>query len=241
MKSIIAITQRDLSAFLRTPMGYIIIAVILAVDGLLFSAVALGRSAPLSEQALQQFFYVTSGATMFACVFISMRLVAEERQLGTITLLATSPVRDYEFVLGKFLAAWIFIGIFLVFTCYMPILLYVYGKVSLAHILTGYAGCMLLGGAVLSIGVLCSALAPNQLLSLLLTAGIVVVLILLWMLARVADPPFDDLIAYLSIHDKHFQPFMRGILSMRDVGFYLSIMYVALAATTRVLEARRWR
>lgn len=222
-------------------MGYIILFACLALNGLWFSAHAMGSGSPRSEEALGSFFLLTSGFSMFACALVSMRLVAEERQLGTLTLLATSPVRDSQFIIGKFLGGFIFVCIFIVLTAYMPILLFFYGKVSIAHILTGYLGVLLISGASIAIGTLCSALAPNQLLSFVLTGGVLVLFILLWLLSRIADPPLDDLIAYLSIHDKHFKPFGRGILSLRDVGFYLSLIYVALVAATKVLEARRWQ
>jgi ABC-2 type transport system permease protein len=69
----------------------------------------------------------------------------------------------------------------------------------------------------------------------------VTVFLLMWLLSRIASPPLEDLLGYLAIHDKHFRPFMRGVISVQDVIFYLSFTYVALLGATRVLEARRWR
>ena len=93
----------------------------------------------------------------------------------------------------------------------------------------------------MALGLIASALSPNQLVAAVLGATMIVIFLLLWLLSRIASPPLDDLVAYLSIHDKHFRPFMRGIVSVQDVLFYLSLIYVALLVATRVVEARRWR
>ena len=91
--------------------GYIIAAVVLIVDGLLFNAFALGGGEKLSSEVLTPFFYFSSGTTIIASVFISMRLFAEERQTGTLVLLTSSPVHDGEIVLGKFLSALVFLSL----------------------------------------------------------------------------------------------------------------------------------
>jgi ABC-2 type transport system permease protein len=116
-----------------------------------------------------------------------------------------------------------------------------HGKISWGHIVAGYVGLMLLGSSALALGLLCSALAPNQLVAAILSAATVSGFILLWLLSRIASPPLENLIAYMSLHDKHFQPFMRGLVSIADVVFYVSLTYVALLWATRVIEARRWR
>ena len=123
----------------------------------------------------------------------------------------------------------------------MPLLVMLNGKVSWGHIFAGYLGLMLIGSASLALGVLCSAISPNQLVAAILGAATVATFVLLWLLSRVASPPIEDLLAYMSIHDKHFRPFMRGLVSLQDVVFYLSLTYVSLLISTRVIEARRWR
>jgi len=241
MHNVIYILRRELSQYLRSPMGYIIIAAVLAIDGLLFNAWAVGEGQRRSGEVLEMFFYLTSGPTLLASIFIAMRLIAEERQTGTLVLISTAPVRDYELVLGKFLGALTFLSAMTAMSVYMPVLVMLHGKVSLGHVLVGYLGLILLGAAALALGLLCSAVAPNQLIAAILGAAVITVFVLLWLLSRIASPPLETLLGYLSIHDKHFRPFMRGILSVQDVVFYLSLVYVALVATTRVLEARRWR
>lgn len=241
MRNLWWIARRELGAYLRSPMGYIIIFCVLVADGLLFNAFAIGSGARKSSVVLENFFYLASGTTLIASVFISMRLIAEERQTGTLVLLATSTVREWQLVLGKFMAAVVFLATMNALTIYMPLLVMVNGKVSLGHIVSGYLGLMLIGSAAVALGMVCSALSPNQLVAAVTAAGTVTVFVLLWILSRIASPPIEDLIAYLSLHDKHFRPFMRGLISTQDIVFYVSLTYLALLTATRFIEARRWR
>jgi len=241
MRNIWWILRRDFASYLASPMGYIILTVTLALHGLLFNTMVVGSGNMLSEEVLERFFFWSGGINATASVFVAMRLIAEERQLGTLTLISTSPVRDHQFVLGKFLSGLSFIGVLTALTLYLPALIFINGKVSLAHLVAGYLGMMLFAGAALALCLMTSAFAPNQLVALVLGAGVVLLFILFWFIARVASPPFDDLIAYLSLHDKHYRPFMRGLVSLQDVVFYLSLIFVALVVTTRVVEARRWQ
>jgi ABC-2 type transport system permease protein len=235
------ITRRELSAYLRSMTGYIIAAAVLLVDGLLFNAFAMGGPDKLSAEVLSLFFYFSSGTTIIASVFISMRLLAEERQTGTLVLLTSSPVHDWEIVLGKFLSAFIFLGLITLVTVYMPALIFVNGKISAGHMVAGYLGLLLLGGATIAIGTFGSALARTQVLAAIFTGCMVVALIVCWLLARVTERPFTDVFVALALHGRHFPPFQAGAVHIRDVGYYLMVIYVALFSATRVMEARRWR
>lgn len=240
MRNVWTIFRRELGLYLRSPMGYIIVAVALAADGLLFNALALPGQRR-STEILADFMLWTGGISATAAVFIAMRLIAEERQSGTLTLLATSPVRDWQIVLGKFLGGLALIAVLNALTVYMPLLVLVHGKIAFGHVLAGYLGILLLAGAALALGLLCSAVAPNQLVALVLAGGVVLTFVLFWALSKIASPPVEDLVAYLSLFDKHFRPFMRGLVSVQDVVFYVTLTYVALVMATRVLETRRWR
>jgi ABC-2 type transport system permease protein len=241
MSNVWWILRRDLGAYLRSPLGYVILAAVLTLDGLLFNAFAVGTGKAYSEDVLGNFFFLCSGVHAAAAIFIAMRLIAEERQLGTLTLLSTSTVRDHQLVLGKFLSALCFVTLMTALTFYMPMLVVLNGKVSMAHLCAGYLGLILITSATIALGMFASALAPNQLLALVLGALLVGVFWLFWLLSKIASPPVEELLAYLSLHDRHFRPFMRGLISTQDVLFYVTLIYVALVATTRVLEARRWR
>ncbi len=241
MSNTLLIARRELTSYLRTPSGWIIAAAVLLIDGLLFNAFALGTQPKPSTQVLQDFFYFAAGTTMIAAILLSMRLLAEERQAGTLSLLLTSPIREYQIVAGKFLSAFAFLLLLIGLTAYMPALIFVHGKVSLGHIAGGYLGLALLGGSALAIGVLGSSLGRNQLVAGVLSALFLVSLLLCWMVARVADPPLREVLRYLAPFDQHFLPFQRGMLRLSDVVFFVSVSWFALLAATRVLHSQRWR
>jgi ABC-2 type transport system permease protein len=240
MSATLLIMRRELGAYLRSMTGYIIAAAVLLLDGILFNVMAL-EGTKLSSQALGEFFRVSSGVTMVATVFLSMRLLAEERQTGTIVLLTSSPVRDREIVLGKFLAAFIFLAIITLLTAFMPALIMVNGKISFGHVVSGYLGLLLLGSAAMAIGTFGSSLARSQLVAVIVSAALVASMVLMWMVARVTEHPLNTIFVSLALWDRHFPGFQAGVVHLRDVIYYLAVTYFALFAATRVLEARRWR
>lgn len=241
MRNITQIVKRELGGYLRTPSGYLITAAALLADGLLFNTRALGDSARLSSQVLELYLLNASGVTTIAAVLLAMRLFAEERQSGTLVLLFTSPVRESEIVIGKFVSALIALGVLLLLSLYLPALIFVHGKVSIGQIAAGYAGLLLVGAATLALGLLGSALARNQLVAGVLAAVFVMLLFLCWPLARVVDPPLGTIIGYFSLYEKHFFPFMHGLVQLSDIVYYLSVVYLALLAAMRALQSQRWQ
>lgn len=241
MRAIWLIARRELAAYLRTMSGYVIIASVLAVLGLAFNAFAMGGPDKRSSEVLSQFFYLASGFAMVASVFLSMRLLAEERQSGTLALLYSSPVRDVEIVVGKYLSGMAFLGIFLLLSVFMPALILVNGKVSFGHVFAGYLGLFLIGSASMAIGTFGSALAKNQVLAVIISAVMVVGLLISWLLARITERPLSEIFSAMALHGQHFQPFQAGLVHVRDIIYYLGVTYLALFSATRVLEARRWR
>jgi ABC-2 type transport system permease protein len=241
MNATLLITRRELGAYFRSLTGYIIAAIMLLVDGLLFNVLALGGPDKLSAEVVSRFFFYTSGLAVIASIFLSMRLLAEERQTGTLVLLTSSPIQDYEIVLGKFLSAFIFLALVLACTIYMPLLVLVNGKISLGHLAAGYLGLLLIGGAALAIGTFGSAIARTQVLAVIFSASITLALVVCWMLGQVTERPLNDVFVALAFHGKHFPPFSSGSVHLRDVVYYLMVTYVALFAATRVMESRRWK
>jgi len=236
------IFRRELQTYVRSPMGYIVAAVVLLLDGVFFYGTSLGPEAGerLSGIVLAGFFYNASGLTAVAAVALSIRLIAEERQTGTQLLLDTSPVRDWEIVLGKFLSALAFLSAITVATLYIPLLILVNGKVALGHILVGYLGLILLGSAVLSIGVFATSLTRHQLVAVAIAAVITGVMFLFWTLSQIVGSPLSRVFAAFAIHGRHFQGFLSGLLHLRDVVYYLAVTYFFLFAATKVMEAKRW-
>jgi ABC-2 type transport system permease protein len=241
MSAALLIMRRELGAYFRSMTGYIIAAAVLVVDGILFNAFAMGGTDKRSGEVLALFFYFSSGTTMIASIFISMRLLAEEKQTGTLVLLTSSPVRDRDITIGKFLSGWLFLSFITLLTAFMPALIMVNGKIALGHVLSGYLGLLLLGSATLAIGTLGSALARTQVLAAIISGGLVVALIIAWLVARVTEHPLNLVFESLALYHRHFPPFQVGVVHLRDVVYYLALTYFALFCATRVLEARRWR
>jgi ABC-2 type transport system permease protein len=239
-RNILTIARRELQSYLRTPMGYVIAAIMLAAAGLLFNAFALRAGKRLSADVIRDFFYFSSGTTMVAGVLLSMRLFAEEFQTGTEVLLRTAPVSDAEVVLGKYLASFAFLGGVTLLTLPMPLLVMINGKISVGHLAAGYLGLLLIGSATVAIGTFGSALANNQVVAAIATAAMVVFLLLCWLLAKVTAPPISDVLSHMSLYDKHFVPFMKGVVHTRDIVYYLSVTYLFLLLATRAVRARRW-
>jgi ABC-2 type transport system permease protein len=234
------IAQRELSSYLRSWLGPVIVSGALLIEGILFYWIGLSQKL-LSAEVLQQFFYNTSGVTMVAALFLSMRLLAEERQTGTLVLLNTSPVTDRDIVLGKFLGAFAVLAITVLLSVYMPAWLFLHGKVAVGHMVVGYVGLLLLGGSVVAIGLFGSTLARSQVVAVIVGGALLAVMILLWLVAKASEPPLNEYISRLALHHENFRPFMQGILEPTRVVYYLVVTYAFLFASTKVLEARRWR
>lgn len=235
-----AIYLRELGAYVRSPLGWVIAAVLLLVDGILFQTQALAGQ-QLSAIVLERFFWSTSGVVMIASIALSIRLIAEERQNHSIVLLTTSPVRDAAIVAGKFFAALTFLGIVLALSLYMPLMIKVNGKVTAAQIAVGYTGLMMLGAASLAIGIFASSLTRQQLVAAVLGAAILTLMVMLFPLAKRVDAPLRDILSELDLWWVHYQNgFMRGILNLKDVIYYLAVTYFFLLLSVKTLEAKRW-
>lgn len=241
LDKVILIARRELNGFFSTWMGYIIGAGTLVINGLLFMSFAIGNKPKYSAEVLSDFFYFSSGIAIVTALFLSMRLFAEERQSGTITLYYTSPVTERQVVYGKFLSAVIFFLFLQLLSLYMPLLIKLQGKISYGHLVAGYLGTSLLGFAVIGLCLFASIVAANQLVAAILGAVFTVAFLVLWMLAGVVDQPFKDLFAYLAIHNQHFTPFSQGMIHIKDILFYVSFAWFFLEASVRTLEARRWQ
>lgn len=234
------IARRELYSYLRSPLGPTTLAGALLLEGILFYWFGLTKEL-LSAEVLEKFFWAASGTTMVAALILSMRLLAEERQTGTFILLNTSPVSGRDIVLGKFLSVVVLLALMTGLSLYMPLLIFVNGKVSIGHILVGYVGLVLLGSATAAIGLLGSALARSQVVALVVSASILAVLILMWAVAEAVPPPLNVLVSGLAFHHENFRPFMAGTLELARVAYYAMTTYFFLLAAVKTLEARRWR
>jgi ABC-2 type transport system permease protein len=234
MKTFI-IARRELGAFFVSPVAYIIGAAFLFITGLFFFfTVALSGVA-----TLVQVFSVISIVLLFVAPILTMRLLAEEARTGTLELLLTSPVRDWEVIIGKFLAAFIFLLAMLIPTLYYLFLLTRYGNPDIPVTFSGYLGVLLLGAMLLSFGTLTSALSSNQIIAAILGVTLSLAFWLAGALGTAFQGRLGDLFEYLSLQN-HFSDFMLGLITSTNVVYFLSVTATALFLATRVLEVRRW-
>lgn len=240
MSSVFLIARREWGAYIRSPIAMVVIAAFLLIEGILFNHFALTEKL-LTAEALSEFFNKASGMTLIVGIVLTIRLVAEERSTGTLTLLTTSPAKDWQIIFGKYLAAFAMILLVTALSVYMPLLLLVNGKISWGHLLVGYAGLLLLGSATAAVGIFASSLTKSQVVAAVVGAAILVVLLLMWMIARATEPPINGFLSALALHHENFKPFQSGILKLQPVVYYVVVTYCFLLAATKVLEARRWR
>jgi ABC-2 type transport system permease protein len=236
------IFRRELTAYLTSPLGYVIAAVTLLVAGLLFYTQALGPAAGqrLSAEVLARFFFNMSGLVVIAAVALSVRLIAEERQARTFTLLRTAPVSEWHIVLGKFLAAFAFLAGVTLLSLYMPLLVMVNGKISPGQVAVGYFGLFLIGAAVLAIGMFATSLTRSYLLAAVVGAAVTGAMFLFWPLGEAVQPPLSTVFSGLGLHGIHFYGFQIGVLHLRDVVYYAAVTYFFLLLATTVTEVKRW-
>jgi ABC-2 type transport system permease protein len=241
MRATSIIFRRELGGYLKSPIMWVIAAVILLAEGIFFQAWAL-RGEQLSALVLERYFFISSFAVGTAGLIFSFRLIAEERQNHSMVLLTTSPIRDYEIILGKFFAALTFLTIMLVLSIYMPILIKVNGKISGAQIFVGYLGLFLFGSVSLAIGLFASSLTKHQFLALVIGAVLLIVLGNIFQLGAKLDPPMRDVVEQSDLWWVRFQQsFMRGIFNLKDVIFYVCMTYFFLLLAVKTLEAKRWQ
>ena len=237
MRTAQAIAWKEIQVYFSSPTAYIVGVMFLALSGFFF---ARDLGDPFPEATLSSFF---DGATIILILLapaLTMRLLAEEQKLGTIELLLTSPVRDWEVVIGKYLASLAFLLATLAMTLYYTILLFVFASPDPGPIYSGYLGLALYGGAALSIGLLCSTLTSNQIVAAVVAMGILLVLFFADLASGNLGGTTSTVIQELSIKS-HFDDFERGVIDTKHIVYFLSVIAFFLFLSIRALESRRWR
>jgi ABC-2 type transport system permease protein len=240
MRAVLLIAQRDLAAWFKGWLGYLIIAALLCLLGIAFQAFALGDRAHLSSEVLVFFFWIAFGFTCAAGIFLSMGAVAGELRDETVVTLYTAPISEWQIVLGKWLASFAFVLLFIALTFYMPLLVAVNGSINGGHVLAGYLGLVMTGALVTAIGTFASSLTRHWLVAGVVAAMIVGLLVVFWWIAGKAEPPFSEVFGYLSLYSKHFDDLAHGIIHTRDFVYFGSLTFCSLLAARVVLGARRW-
>ena len=236
MRNAWIIMRREVMAYFVSPIAYVVTALFLALHGYMFSLILFFSQ----EATLRYLFGTMTTVLLFIAPVLAMRLLAEEYRSGTIELLLTAPLRDWELVLGKWMASVVLWATMLLFTLVYPYFLYLYGPPDWGPVITGYVGIFLFGAALLALGTLASALTENQIVAAILG---VVFTVGLWVLRGAGDlvsGPLQSLITYIALAD-HTLDFTRGVMDTRDVLYFLSVITVALFLATRAVEVRRMR
>ena len=172
---------------------------------------------------------------------LTMRAFSEEKRTGSIELLLTAPVTDAQVVLSKFLGAWLSYILMWAFTVVFFIVMQRWAAIDWGATLIGYVGVWLLGGVLMSFGILASSLTRNQVIAAVFSFVAIMLLFSVGILdAFVKDPETSQIIRYLSLLD-HLQDFSRGILDTRPLVFYLSLTSIGLFLTGRIIGSPRWR
>lgn len=232
------IARRDLASYLQGYSAYIIFAGLLLLHGLFF--LAWGMQEDYSNDILTRFFWLCWGFSVATAVFLTMRSLAEEHARGTEVLLRTSVVGDGEVVVGKWLAAMAMVSLYLVLTLHMPLLVFISGKVSVAHLAVGYFGVFLGGSVVSAVGILSSALFRNQIAAGIIAGLFTIFMVISWMLAQISSAPLDSVFEFTALFQQHFVPFQEGRFSLSSVIYQGTLTALLLYLATQVLNHRRW-
>lgn len=238
MSNISTIFQKEFKSYFNSPIAYIFIITFLLFSGWLFF-----RTFFLIGQAhLRPLFGILPWLFLILAPAVTMRAWAEEKKLGTMEVLMTLPLRDYEAVLGKFLANFVFIIITLLLTFPLVATTYVLGEPDTGAIVGGYLGACLMGGAYLAIGLFVSSLTKNQIVAFII--GIVTCFALLIVgediVLMSAPSVVVPLFTYLGL-GAHFESISRGVIDSRDLIYYLSVIGFFLFLNTLALESRKWK
>ncbi|MGB0134336.1 ABC transporter permease subunit [Dokdonella sp.] len=242
MSAITTVFRRELASYFATPVAYVFIVIFLVLSSAF--TFYLGGFYERGQADLMPFFSFLPWLYLFLIPAVSMRLWSEERKSGTIELLLTLPITMWQAVLGKFLAAWAFIGIALVLTFPLWITVNYLGDADDGVIVTSYIGAMLMAGSFLAIGSCISAATRNQVVAFILTVVTCFVLIMagfplvLEVFRGWAPQAVVDAIASLSFLT-HFASISKGVIDLRDLLYFLLMIGFWLYASAIVIDLKK--
>lgn len=244
MRNIWTIAKREFNLYFVSPAAYVVAFVFLIVLGIIFYGQLTGSLLYGGEpQVVQWVFGPFITLLLFLSPGITMRLLAEEQRVGTMELLLTAPLREWELVIGKWLAAFAFMALmaFLTGVYFVIVNAYTTPGLDRGAILAVYTGFLLMTAAMLAIGVFTSSLFSNQIAAFFATMGVSLVLWLVSFLFQNATGTLADVMNYLDISGHFYNNFYAGVVDLADVTYFISAAALFLFLTTRVVESRRWR
>jgi ABC-2 type transport system permease protein len=253
MRNVLAIAGKELRSYFASPIGYVLVGFFALLFGWFFYTLVSffeqqsmrmmggpGGSLNVNQMLISPLLLNTTVIMLLVFPLITMRTYAEEKRSGTIELLLTSPITDWQIIVGKFLGALALYGAMLAVTLVHMSVLYMFGNPEWKPIATGYLGLLLLGGSFLSLGLFISSLTRNQIVAGMITFS---VFLLLWVINWVSTfvgPTAQSLLSYLSITE-HFDDFAKGIIDTKHVVYYLSFIAMGLFLTLKSVDSERWR
>lgn len=250
----LTICRKEIDSYFRSPIAYFLMGFFALVAGFMFygavaaflqralQAAQFGQSTPMNvdEWVIRNVLSNVSVIGLFLIPMMTMRSFSEEKRSGTIELLITSPLHDWEIILGKWLGAMVMYAALLALVAINLGTLYAYGTPSLQPMLVGFLGLLLQGGAFLAIGIFISSTTKNQ-----IVAGVAsfCMFLLLWVLDWVtafSDSAVSKVIGYISVI-AHFESFAKGVIDTKDVIYYITMIALGLFLTARSMDSMRWR
>jgi ABC-2 type transport system permease protein len=236
MRNMMAIARREFASYFNSPIAYIVAVVYITSGGYLFF-----KQLFIEGQAdMRPFFGMAPLLFLFIMPLLTMRLLAEERREGTLELLLTMPVTDWEVVLGKYLASLGLIAVLLGLTLTFPITVSFLGTIDKGSTFAAYIGLLLMCGAYAAIGLMASAFTKNQIVAVLIAFFISFALFLIGQVVQILPPAVAPIANAISITSR-FQNIARGVLDSRDLLYYLSMIFGCLLIAEATLASRRWR
>ena len=252
MRNIMAIAERELRAYFSSPIAYVVIGFFALLYGYFFYALlsyfmrqSMGMGGPGQTMNINQMLIgpvLVNSTVIFLFMFplITMRTYSEEKRSGTIELLLTSPITDFQIIMGKFLGAMALYGVMLLVSLIHIALLFRFGNPEWKPIVTFYLGLLLLGGCFISLGLFISSLTKNQIVAGMVTFA---VFLLLWIVTWVGSawgPTAEGITQRLSIIDP-LDDFGKGVLDTKHLVYYLSFITFGLFLTAKSVDSERWR
>lgn len=237
MKNIWVMAKKEFVSYFSSPIAYVAISVFLVIVGLKFFVV--DTFFETGEASLRSFFELVPAFFVFYLPAIAMRLVSEEKRLGTFELLATLPISDFEIVLGKFFGAVGFLLVTLLLTLVYPVILVVLGDPDLGAIVGGYLGLFFIGISFIAIGIMSSSWTGSQIVAYIVGAVLSGLFFFIDQILAAFWQGAKDVAAYVSF-DTHFLNFTKGVIDTRDLVFFVTMTALCLIVATFSLNRRRW-
>jgi ABC-2 type transport system permease protein len=254
VRNVWTIWRKELRSYFVSPVAYLLLLMFALIFGFFFWNIVnyfvyegvesqmRGEMFPMNvnEQVVRPLLSNASVVGLFLIPLITMRLFAEEKRTGTIELLVTSPIRDGELILGKWLAALTLYGGLLLLTALNFVWVFRYGNPDWRPLAIGYLGLLLQAGAMLAIGMFISTLTKNQIIAGAATFGICLLLWVLGWASGFETATWARVLSYISV-TTHIESFSKGVLDSKDAVYFVTLTFVGIFFTARSLESLRWR